>query len=138
MKTPFTTVTNYSGRTFAVRYLPSGARYGRANCIVNERNKFGNGSPIVEFYDTTNADDSDGDYTPGDKPLSGFGPLGQFVTRYDVATILGEDEWGSGHGALNLDGGVPVWYVDAEAMHEARAWLRATRKALEVDACTTT
>lgn len=137
MHTPFTTVTNVHGRTFVVRYLPTGARYGRANCLVNEPGKFGYGSPVVEFYDTTYADDSDGDYTPGDKPLHGFGPLGQFVSRYNVASILGEDAYGSGTGALNLHGGVPVWYVDAETMLDVRDWLKKTRAVLD-SACTTT
>lgn len=36
-RTPFRTFTNDKGRTFAVRYLPEGARYGRTNALTTDR-----------------------------------------------------------------------------------------------------
>lgn len=120
MKTPFITVTNDEGRTFAARYLPVGARYGRSNVLVADN------KPLVEFYDVSLADDQ------SEADLTGFGPLGQFTGgRYYVETILGEDRWSSGEGGLILDGGVPVWTIDALAMQTVRDWLHATRANLE-------
>lgn len=69
----------------------------------------------MEFFDTTYADDGGG---AGD----GFGPLGQFVTRHNIATLLGIDGYGSGVGAL--DGGVPAWKIDRATMAQVRTWLR--------------
>lgn len=107
--TPIRTVTTDAGRTFTIRVLPTGARYGRTNTLVAD-------APLVEFYDVTYADDT----TPGE---AGHGPLGQFVSRYAVATLLGRDGYGSATGGLNLDGGVPVWTVDASSMDAVREWL---------------
>lgn len=112
--TPFRTFTNREGRTFAVRVIPRDARHGRANRGLN------NGPTLVEFYDTTWADDGNGDYS--DIP-DGFGPMGQFVTSSYVGTLLGIDGCGSGTGAMDLMGGVPAWRIDAETAAEIRAWL---------------
>lgn len=114
-RTPFRTFTNTRGRTFAVRVVPHGARYGRVNCLLNED------ATLVEFYDTTYADDGHGDYVVG----TGFGALGQFTGgRYFLSTLLGTDGTaGGGTGGLCIDGGVPEWDVDAATMSEVRAWL---------------
>lgn len=109
-KTPFALFTNDQGRTWTVRVLPVGARYGVHNMLTAD-------APTVEFYDTKFADD-------GAFARSGFGPLGQFVTRYNIATLLGIDGYGSGDGGLNMDGNVPVWTIDAETMKQVRTWLR--------------
>jgi hypothetical protein len=75
---------------------------------------------MVEFYDTTYADDG----LPG--VGRGFGPWGQFVGRYYGATLLeGTPEDASRFG-LNLDMGVPVWTIDRVTMIKVRAWLRAS------------
>lgn len=100
------TVTNqpgpepYAGRRFTAKIVDVGDRYGRNKCLTND------GDPMVEFYDATYAGNP------------GFDAEGQFVSRYYIATILGRDGFG-----LDLDGGIPVWTIDAEAMTEVRAWL---------------
>lgn len=56
---------------------------------------------------------------------------GQFVSRYYVTTLLGEDEHSPDHidwGALLLDGGVDDWKIDGQAMRMVRWWLRQTRQ----------
>jgi hypothetical protein len=95
------TITNDHGRTFTVRLLATGDAYGRTNALTADK-------PLVEFYDTS---------------VQGFGPRGQFVSRYYVTSILGTDGYGSGTGGLDLDGGVPEWDVDAAAMATVRTWL---------------
>jgi hypothetical protein len=112
VKTPYRCFANEHGRVFAVRLLPGGARYGRTNSLIAD-------GLMVEFYDTTGADDGP------------FGPLGQFVSRYYVATILGTDGYGSGQGGLDLDGGVPVWKIGAAAMGEIRSWLGSCHAGLD-------
>lgn len=98
--TPIRKVTTDAGRTFTVRVLPVGARYGVNDaCVIDD-------APTVEFYDATYADQG------------GFGPLGQFVSRYHVAALVGR-----GPGGLDLEGGLPQWLVDAATMEVVRAWL---------------
>lgn len=109
--TPYRTFTNDQGRTFAVRIVPTGARYGRTNTLINND---GHG-PLAEFYDVTFADDGAGE---GD----GFGPMGQFVSRYFVSDLL-DTRNGRGTGGLDLQGGVPVWDIDAVTMLNIRTWL---------------
>lgn len=56
---------------------------------------------------------------------------GQFVSRYYVTTLLGEDKHSSGHtdwSGVILDGGVPNWKIDGRAMRLVRLWLRQTRR----------
>lgn len=116
-RTPYVTVTNREGRTFAVRYLPTGSLYGRRNAVGPAD------SPMVEFYDTTVADDTAGDYWQGPH---GFGPMGQFVSRYYADTLLGRDRYGrgdTGEVGLDLYGGVPEWQLDAATMRTVLAWL---------------
>lgn len=115
--TPFMTVTSSTlgERTFAVRYVPAGARYGLGNRLTTDQ-------PLVEFYDTTYADDT------ADTDQHGFGPLGQFVSRYHPTSLLGEDHsMTGGVGGLLLDGAFREWSVDAESMEKVREWVRETR-----------
>lgn len=119
------TFTNSEGRTFAVRMLPVGARYGRNNSVqVTD-------DTLVEFYDTTHADDGAGG---GD----GFGLLGQFVSRYYAATLLGMDKYSNPHReGLCLDGGNPqVWSIDPATMDEVRAWIGQRFTILAIDGTT--
>lgn len=109
-KTPIALFTTDKGRTFTARVLPVGARYGVHNMLTAD-------TPTVEFYDTMFADD-------GAFARSGFGPLGQFVTRYNIASLLGIDGYGDGDGPCIFDDGTPVWRIDAETMKQVRAWLR--------------
>lgn len=97
-------ITNDAGRPFTVRFLATGDAYGRTNSLTADK-------PLVEFFDATYADEK------------AFGPLGQFVSRYYVASLLGTDGYGRGTGGLDLNGGVPVWKVDAAAMATVRTWL---------------
>lgn len=109
-KTPFRLFTNDSGRTFTVRLLPAGARFGKTNSLINED------ALTVEFYDTMHADD-------GTNGEDGHGPLGQFVSRYRVATLFGRDGYGSKVEGLNLHGGVDVWSIDTTTMSDILEWL---------------
>lgn len=70
-------VTNDKGRKFNVKVLFKGDTYGLNKCLTHEKE-----DPLVEFYDATYAGAED------------FDPEGQFVSRYFVDTILGEDKWG--------------------------------------------
>ena len=81
---------------FNTKIIHTGDRYGRDDCLTND------GSPLIEFYD----------------PRYQFTPLGQFVSRYSVSTILGHN------GGLCLYGGEPNWCVNADDMAEIRAWLQ--------------
>jgi len=94
-------VKNANGRGWSVRLLRKGDNYGLNDVLtVNQE------EPLVEFYDATYANDARFDVG-----------LGQFVSRY-YATSLAESA-----GGLNLDGGVAVWFVDADAMTEVREWI---------------
>lgn len=80
-----------SGRTFNVVVVPPGGAYGRGGVLTNDSSE-----PLVEFWDATHADSR------------GFGPLGQFVSRYYLSTLAASDlSYG-----LDLDGGVAVWKVE--------------------------
>lgn len=101
VRTPVRTFV--SGRVFLVRVLPRGARYGRGLEVADD--------PLVEVYDAEQADDR----YPGE--IGGFGPLGQFVDRYQLSTLL------ASRGAIDLNGGVAVWKLGARTADEMREWL---------------
>ncbi len=82
---------------FNTKIIPTGGAYGRDDCLTND------GVPMIEFYDPRHVK---------------HGPLGQFVSRYNIGTILNHT------GALCLDGGVPEWTVTATDMAEIQTWLR--------------
>jgi hypothetical protein len=88
---------------FNVRIVNKGDKYGLNNCLTHEGDK-----PLVEFYDTR-------------YPHTEFG---QFVSRYYVETILGDDGYGPKDGGLNLHGGVPEWTVSAKDMDTVRTFLK--------------
>jgi hypothetical protein len=92
----------------AVRYLPKGTRYGASRACTSDQD-------MVEFYDLSLADDTAGTGPPG------FGPLGQYITRYNVATLLPD---GGPESGLKLYLGVPAWSLNAATMTTVRAWLR--------------
>jgi len=83
---------------FNTKIIGTGDRYGRADCLTNE------GGPMIEFYDPRHVK---------------HGPLGQFISRYYVSTILERDT-----GGLALQGDIPEWTVSAHDMAEIRVWLR--------------
>lgn len=88
------TVINDKGLRFNAVLVRKGERYGLKNVLVCE------GEALVEIYDAR--------YTGAD-----FTPLGQFVTRYFVSTLL-KDDFVHEHG-LNLCGHEPSWQLDKVA-----------------------
>lgn len=86
---------------FNVRLVNTGERYGRDDCLVNDK------APMVEFYDSRYTDPS-------------FGERGQFVSRYYVSTLLERPH----HVGLCLDGGIPEWSVSAEGMQQVLEYIQ--------------
>ncbi len=84
-----------------VRLVRKGESYGLAMKMVHT-----NEEPLVEFYDQR-------------RLKSSRRPLGQFISRYFVWTIL------EGPGGLLLDTGSPDWSLTSETMHTVRTWLRS-------------
>ena len=80
---------------FNTKIIPTGGAYGRDDCLTNHD------EPMIEFYD----------------PRYQHTPHGQFVSRYSVSAILGNN------GSLWLYGGEPDWHVNADDMAEIRVWL---------------
>jgi len=97
-------------RDFTMRVVKKGDRYGREMCLVHDRD-----DPMVEFYDRGWSIDRDTDGTV----------LGQFVSRYNLATLLEPDidgrtafEWEK----LTLDGGTG-WAVSGSGLKSCLAVL---------------
>jgi hypothetical protein len=89
---------------FNVRVVNKGDKFGRDFCLTHDSDK-----PMVEFYDARYA----------------HSEFGQFVSRYNVETILGKDRWGRAEGGLCLDGGNPnEWSVSEHHMDIVRAYLK--------------
>ena len=119
MEVPTIFITNADGRTFAVRILQDGARYGRNDCLTVE------GETLVEFWDTTHAGEEH------------FHPvLGNFTGgRYYLSTLRGESRYSSGNlrqTGLCLHGGVPVWKVTGPNMAEVLAFAAGVEAGREV------
>lgn len=85
--------------TWAVRVLQKGEAYGRNNRLIYE-----NDEPCVEFYDTRHP----------------FSNLGQFVSRYNIYTLVGTHPYGHG---LCLYGGEPEWTISDECFGKIQGWL---------------
>lgn len=102
-------ITAATGRPFLVRIVREGERYGLNDCLTHD-DKHARG-PLVEVYDLTHAN------APGR-----FGERGQFVSRYYVRDFLAASLRGTR--GIDLDGGVPVWKLDAAALADACAWIR--------------
>jgi hypothetical protein len=88
--------------TWAVRLVQRGDAYGLNDQLTHDKDE-----PLVEFFDTR-------------YPHT---PLGQFVSRYNLDTLLGSE------GGINLDGGIPAWSVSAAGMAPVTAWLREVKAA---------
>ena len=80
---------------FNTKIIPTGGAYGRDNCLTNHD------EPMIEFYD----------------PRYQHTPHGQFISRYNVSTIMDHT------GGLWLYGGVDEWTVSQDDMREIRVWL---------------
>ena len=89
-----------NGIPFNIKLVNQGEQYGLNNKLTHD-----NKDPLVEFYDAR--------YSHGE--------LGQFVTRYSLSTLTEDGK----KGGLNLQGGVPDWYVSEEAMNKVRDWLKS-------------
>lgn len=88
-------VTNSSGRSFFVCIVRQWERYGLEDALQHRGEE-----PLIEFYDATYAN------------KKGFGPRGQFVSRYDakaIATFPADLR-------LCLHGAVPDWQIDILAL----------------------
>ena len=85
--------------TWAVRVVQKGEFYGLQNCLTHETNE-----PLVEFYDTRYP----------------FSNLGQFVSRYNISTLVGTHPYGHG---LCLNGGVPDWNISDDCFGKIQDWL---------------
>jgi hypothetical protein len=95
---------NSSGRSFLIRVVCEGDRYG-----MNDKIEHDEPDPLIEFYDL------------GDSPIetcAKFGPRGQFVSRYYLSDLR-EDQ--NDDRDLCLDGGIPVWTVNAYIVNQAIA-----------------
>jgi hypothetical protein len=92
------TVSNYAGRLFNVKrvdpceWYGSNPKTGRPCLQADE--------VLIEFWDAS---------------YSSHGPLGQFVARYKAETLRTRDQAYD----LNLDGGVPEWWINATPLREA-------------------
>lgn len=84
---------------FNVRIISKGESYGRDFCLVHEDD-----DALVEFYDP--------------KYTKGFGPDGQFVSRYYIYTLLGHHP---GRVGLQLDGD---WSISPKGVQEVQRYLR--------------
>lgn len=99
-------VTNDRGRTFNVTLVRKGDAYGLNDCLTHNKP-----DPMIEFYDATYEHD----------PKFEIG-RGQFVTRYYLTTLTGEDRWSSGRAmtnGLDLMGHVPEWKVTGDNVRTA-------------------
>lgn len=94
-------ITADHGVRFNVRILREGDPYGASRALFWEHED----RPGVEFYDT--------------RYVEGFTPLGQFVSRYFVDTILAM----AAFGGLHLLTSEPSWKIDGQSMRVVREWL---------------
>jgi len=82
---------------FNTKLIRAGDKYGLDDCLTHD------GDPMLEFYD----------------PRYQHTPIGQFVSRYYVRTLLEGNTTG-----LMLDTQHSDWQVDQEQMTEIRDWLK--------------
>ena len=81
---------------FNVRLVRQGEKYGRNDCLTHEHPE-----ALVEFYD---------------RRYPKFGPLGQFVSRYYLSTLM------AAQGGLNMQGGVSAWQMSASELEQVQGW----------------
>lgn len=97
---------------WTVRIIWRGERYGLNNIIEHAAD-----TPLVEFYDA-------------EQSVTKFGPWGQFVSRYNAATLLSREHPGM---PLSLNGGLPRWTVSAEHMALVERWLETQCSYIDAD-----
>jgi len=96
--------TDKNNRSYTVRIVPQGGKYGRNFCLTHDK-----AEPMIEFYDVRYAHDHDVDGTV----------LGQFVSRYYLTTLLGA---AIGNRGIQLNGGIPEWNIAANAITAIAQW----------------
>lgn len=96
------TIQNKSGEAFNMRVVEKGDCYGHKMQLIHDK-----AEPMVEFYDILYRFERIGDTI-----------LGQFVSRYYLDTF--KTIHGTG---LNLQGGVPSWHLDRDAVKQAHSIL---------------
>jgi hypothetical protein len=107
-----TTVKSSNDSVFTVRLVERGDRYGLHFCLIHFEPQ-----PMVEFYDVNSRAACYDFVGPSDSAIAANAPrLGQFVTRYNVSTLLPDI---ASLGGLCLHGGIPAWQIDGSALRQA-------------------
>lgn len=107
----FCNTQNHHKRSFRFTIINTGDAYGRNNCLINDK------EPMVEIWDTTETRTT------------------QMVSRYYISTLLGFDQFSTGdcwQRGLCLDGGVPVWTINADDLTHVHQWLLKIADALGI------
>ena len=102
---------NHHGRSFTFTIINTGDAYGRNLCLTNDK------EAMVEVWDTTETRTT------------------QMVSRYYISTLLGFDKWSNGkafENGLCLDGGVPVWNINASDLTHVHQWLLQIAESLGI------
>jgi hypothetical protein len=102
---------NHHGRSFTFTIINPGDAYGRNMCFINQK------EAMVEVWDTTETRTT------------------QMVSRYYISTLLGFDKWSNGkafENGLCLDGGVPVWNINASDLTHVHQWLLQIAESLGI------
>ncbi len=105
-----------NGRQFLVRIVFKGDRYGLGDALVHRDDE-----PLIEFYSRKHASYGESVTDPALPGFPGFGPRGQFCSRYN-ASVLAEHRVGAG---IMLAGDVPSWNVEASVLDPVIATARA-------------
>lgn len=119
---PTLAVTAAHGVPFTARLVTEGTPYGLDFCLIHEEEE----KPMIEFYDFRHKHAFD--YVGDPKEAhSGTPILGQFVSRYYLGTLTGEDGFhGRDHrveeSGLDLHGGVADWQIDADSLAGVIEW----------------
>lgn len=87
-----------TGIPFTCRLVQKGDSYGAYHSLIADK-------PMVEFYDVRYK----------------HTPLGQFVSRYNLDTMLEHE------GGLNLDGGIPNWSLCPYQFIIFKEWLKGIK-----------
>lgn len=113
-----TAVTAANGITFNVRLVEEGDPYGLNMALVHNKPGLLSGKvkPMVEFYDTRSQFHYDFVGTAEEAKAAGAKCLGQFVAHYFVETLLESIDVTPG---VCLNGAVPAWQIDGEALRKA-------------------
>lgn len=100
--TAIATVYNDARTPFNIRLVRKGDAYGLNLGLVHDQDE-----PLVEVFDARYVFEGD----TGDT-------LGQFVSRYFLTTFF------EGRNGVNLDGGIPAWYLCANSHNLAKVIIR--------------